>query len=415
MNAEIVTLVPEKDPPAISRPVTGGETEERIRDLMEQSGIQVLSTRRVVQESRLLEQILTESTTHFDLVLVLDTSKENGEKLMRKVLAQVSGRGLVLEENLLEHLRNLYRARGDALPRDIESRALLPKNAHWISPKNGVRPGVWMNLKGKYLLVLPDEIHEAEQMWGRAQSAWFGKSRGTEYHTRSLPLRFVGRAPSRIESSLHEAAEGAKLSVFSEGCVCSATISLEGKNLERVQQELEKTRKRVLDNLGEECFTEGEETLEAVVGRLLIENSRSIAIAESCTGGLITSLLVEVPGISSVLDRGIVTYSNEAKTALLGVPEEVIMTHGAVSRVAARAMASGIRDSSGTEIGLAVTGIAGPGGGTPEKPVGTVFIGLSTPEGNEVMEYHFRGNRKTIRMQSAQMALDRVRRYLLRL
>jgi nicotinamide-nucleotide amidase len=415
MNAEIVTLVSEGDPPAISRPVTGGETEKRIRDLMEQSGIQVLSTRRVVQESWLLEQILAESATLFDLVLVLDASKESGEKLMRKILAQISGRGLVLEENLLRNLRNLYQSKGDTLPRDIESRALLPKNAHWIPPKNGVRPGVWMDIKGKYLLVLPDEIREAEQMWAWAQSAWFGKSRGAEYHTRSLPLRFVGRAPSRIESSLHEAAEGAKLSVFSEGCVCSATISVEGKNLERVQQELERIRKRVLGHLEEEFFAEGEETLEAVVGRLLIENSRSISIAESCTGGLITSLLVEVPEISSVLDRGVITYSNEAKTALLGVPEEVIMAHGAVSRVVARAMASGVRDSSGTEIGLAVTGIAGPGGGTPEKPVGTVFIGISTPEGNEVMEYHFQGDRQTIRMQSAQMALDRVRRYLLRL
>jgi nicotinamide-nucleotide amidase len=149
-----------------------------------------------------------------------------------------------------------------------------------------------------------------------------------------------------------------------------------------------------------------------VVGRLLIEQSQSIAIAESCTGGLITTMLVEIPGISSVLDRGVVTYSNTAKTDLLGVSKSVIKTQGAVSRVTARTMAMGIRKRAGTDIGLAVTGIAGPSGGTPEKPVGTVFIGLATSEGNEVTEYHFKGDRKAVRVMSAQMALDRVRRYL---
>jgi nicotinamide-nucleotide amidase len=170
---------------------------------------------------------------------------------------------------------------------------------------------------------------------------------------------------------------------------------------------------RLKGELGADFLCEGEESLHELVANLLIDKSRTIALAESCTGGLITSLLVEVPGISAVLERGVVTYSNKAKKTLLGVPEKVVRENGAVSRITALKMATGIRSKAGTDIGVAVTGIAGPSGGSDEKPVGTVFIGLATPDGNEVHEYHFGGERSEIRLQSAQMALDRVRRYLL--
>ncbi len=141
------------------------------------------------------------------------------------------------------------------------------------------------------------------------------------------------------------------------------------------------------------------------VGSLLLERARTIALAESCTGGLITSHLVDVPGISSVLERGVVTYSNASKTDLLGVPAELIEGQGAVSRETAHAMASGIRDRAGTDIGLAVTGIAGPSGGTTEKPVGTVFIALATAERVDVVPCCFSGDRRSIREQSAAKAL----------
>lgn len=148
------------------------------------------------------------------------------------------------------------------------------------------------------------------------------------------------------------------------------------------------------------------------VGRLLLERAQTIALAESCTGGLITSLLVDVPGISSVLERGVVTYSNASKTDLLGVPAELIERQGAVSRETARAMAAGIRCRSGTDIGLAVTGIAGPSGGTAEKPVGTVFIALAAAGGTEVVPCHFSGDRKSVREQSAKTALEILRKHL---
>jgi nicotinamide-nucleotide amidase len=345
--------------------------------------------------------------------MVLDTSAEEGEQNLRKVLAQVSGSSLVLTEDYLQDLRNYYRDRGVALPKDIDRRALIPKDARWIPPQTGVRPGIWIEVKGKHLVVLPGDAREVEQMWDRTLRGWIGNLRGLAAHSRFLTVRFLGRSTSRIESTLRQSLSGAPMSFHVDGCLCQASFHLEGPDPQRLDRELERYRARIVGDLKQDFLGEGEEPLQALVGRLLMEKSNSIAIAESCTGGLITAWLVEVPGISSVLDRGVVTYSNRAKTDLLAVPEEVFQAHGAVSRVAARTMATGIRSRAGTDLGLSVTGIAGPSGGTPDKPVGTVFIGLATPEGNEVTEYHFKGDRKKIRFQSAQMALDRVRRYLL--
>ncbi len=144
-------------------------------------------------------------------------------------------------------------------------------------------------------------------------------------------------------------------------------------------------------------------------GLLLLDKGKTIALAESCTGGLITAQLVDVPGISAVLERGVVTYSNRSKTDLLGVPAGLIDRQGAVSRETARAMAVGIRERAGTDIGLAVTGIAGPSGGTTEKPVGTVFIAIAGAGGTEVIPCRFSGDRRSIREQSAAKALTVLR------
>jgi len=147
-------------------------------------------------------------------------------------------------------------------------------------------------------------------------------------------------------------------------------------------------------------------------GRLLLDQGKTIALAESCTGGLITAQLVDVPGISAALERGVVTYSNRSKTDLLGVPAGLIERQGAVSSETASAMAAGVRERAGTDIGLAVTGIAGPSGGTPEKPVGTVFVALAEAGGVEVFECHFKGDRRTIREESAAKALETLRDFL---
>lgn len=146
--------------------------------------------------------------------------------------------------------------------------------------------------------------------------------------------------------------------------------------------------------------------IEKEIGKLLMERSWLIAVAESCTGGLISHRLTNVPRASNYFERGVVVYSNRAKIEMLGVPLEIIQQHGAVSEETALAMAEGVRNQAGVEVGLAVTGIAGPAGGTEEKPVGTVFIALSSSEGNICKKFLFQGNRLEIKDQTSQRALE---------
>ncbi len=412
MIAEIVTLTHDDTAAAEPELFDGSGARARMKDLLEQAGFQVYSERWLSGDERMIEAALIASAGLFDLVVVLDRPSPGGEKMLRKLLAQVSGSGLQLAEDLLADLKSYYRKQGLEIPKDIDKQALLPRKVSWIPPVNGIRPGFMTVLKGKHFVVLPDDLREAEQMWHPSITSLIRQGRGLAVHSLSRRFRFVGLSADPIVPAIQEARKPVKISFSRDGCIATVTLFMQGEDPAVLERELERVGNCVIGDLGGDFICEGDESLHELVGKLLIGQSRSIALAESCTGGLITSLLVEVSGISSVLERGVVTYSNEAKTTLLGVPEEVIRENGAVSRITALKMAIGIRENAGTDLGLAVTGIAGPTGGTSEKPVGTVFIGLATPGGNEVHEYHFQGDRKAIRLQGAQMALDRVRRYL---
>jgi nicotinamide-nucleotide amidase len=169
----------------------------------------------------------------------------------------------------------------------------------------------------------------------------------------------------------------------------------------------------VLGALGGDCYGKDEETLEAVVGHLLRDRRLTLSVAESCTGGLLGHRITNVPGSSVYFERGVVVYSYRAKEELLGIPSQLLAAHGAVSAPVAEAMARGIREMSGSHLALAITGVAGPDGGTPAKPVGTVFIGLASSDGARSHHFLFSGNRESIKWQSSQQALDLLRRHLL--
>ena len=161
-------------------------------------------------------------------------------------------------------------------------------------------------------------------------------------------------------------------------------------------------------------FCTDEDTMEEVAGNLLRKAKATNAVAESCTGGLIGHRLTNIPGSSDYVERVVVVYSNQAKIDLLKVPEEVILAHGAVSEPTARLMAEGIKKVAGTTLGLSTTGVAGPAGGSPEKPVGTVFISLTDGKETVTKEYHFPGDRQQIKLMTSEVALNRIRQYLLR-
>jgi len=193
-------------------------------------------------------------------------------------------------------------------------------------------------------------------------------------------------------------------------------VPREGEVLVRLRaeaHEIGELEAGLLGALGEDCYGKDPETLEAVVGRLLRDRQLTLSVAESCTGGLLGHRITNVSGSSVYFERGVVVYSYRAKEELLGVPTELLAAHGAVSAPVVESMARGIRERSGTHLALAITGVAGPDGGTPAKPVGTVFIGLASSAGARSHRFLFSGNRESIKWQSSQQALDLLRRHLL--
>jgi len=190
------------------------------------------------------------------------------------------------------------------------------------------------------------------------------------------------------------------------------TLSLRGDDPSNAAGDLDIMEREIRSRVGSFVFATGDQTLEGVVGELLLQKKLTLSVAESCTGGLIGNLLTNVPGSSAYFLGGAVVYSNQAKMDLLGVSKQTLDTYGAVSDAAAREMAEGVRGALKADLGLSVTGIAGPEGGTPEKPVGTVHIGLASGEKAFSGKYRFWGNREQNKLNSAMMALDWVRRYL---
>jgi nicotinamide-nucleotide amidase len=190
-------------------------------------------------------------------------------------------------------------------------------------------------------------------------------------------------------------------------------ITVNGRFLEEVEKTLQELEKIIREKLEGRVFAADQETLEEIVGNLLRSSRATLAVAESCTGGLITHRLTNIPGSSDYFDRGVVVYSNRAKVELLKIPEELLATAGAVSAPVAEKMAESVRQISQSTLGLGITGIAGPGGGSEEKPVGLVFIALASPQGTASAKYQFWGDREQIKIISAHTAIDWVRRFFL--
>ncbi len=336
--------------------------------------------------------------------------------IVRRTLARVAGVRLVLSEPMRAALEEAARRRDRPLPRRDDRLALLPHGAGlWTAP--GVEPAWALEVSGRAFVVLPRgggaELALAQQLTAFARAQLGG--RGLAVRT----LRVTGPSLAEVEERL-----AAWLGRVAGDAVEVTTLAAEGEVWVRLRgrgvtsgaaaEAVGAAEGELAALLGEDCYGRDDETLERVVGALLVDRKMTVAVAESCTGGLLGHRLTSVPGSSRYFERGVMVYSNRAKEELLGVPAEVLRVHGAVSGPCAEAMAAGMRRAGGTDCALAVTGIAGPDGGTPAKPVGTVFIGIAVGAHVRAERLHFAGDRAAVKWQSAQAALDLLRRRLLR-
>jgi nicotinamide-nucleotide amidase len=373
-------------------------------------GVAVESRTLVDEDEAALERALTPATTL--TVLLAGPGGSTGD-VVRRVLARATGTRLVLNERMLAALEAQHRRRDRPLPRRDERLALLPQGALvWTDGE----PAWALETDAAAWVVLPRGGLGTATTDSLIDFARARLGRGGAVAARTLRTAGVALADveTRLAAWLGPGDAGGDVVVTAVPTDGEVWVRLRarGATPEAAAETLAKAERDVTHALGADCYGRDGDSLEQVVGRQLVARGLMLAVAESCTGGLVGHRLTGIAGSSAFFERGVVVYSNRAKEELLGVPEEILRVHGAVSRPCAEAMVRGICERSGARCGLSITGIAGPDGGTPTKPVGTVFIGVAVPGALEALHFRFAGSRAAVKWQSSQVALDMLRRRL---
>ena len=331
------------------------------------------------------------------------------DDLTREAAAEAAGAELVLHPPSLEHIRKIFSVRGLVMPESNSKQATYPAGGDILPNANGTAAGLRATIGAADVFVLPGVPSEMKQMFTDEVVPRLPKCEGA-IAVRMLQCFWMS------ESIIAEKLTGEinldgnpKVGLLATGGVISVKFTACAETREAALALIDPPLETARRLLGEPVFGEDTDTLERVVARLLGEQGKTIALAESCTGGLVANWLTNVPGISEHFLQGLVTYSNESKTRLLGVPEALFDKVGAVSEEVARLMAENVRERAGTDVGVGISGIAGPDGGTPEKPVGTVHVAVATAGGTVHRALALRGVREVIKDRAAKHALNLVR------
>jgi nicotinamide-nucleotide amidase len=337
----------------------------------------------------------------------------------REVFAAALGRGLVFDAAILARIRERFGRRGLSVPPSNRKQCYVIEGAEVLENPNGTAPGLWIETPRRRIALLPGPPRELEPMFeSQVRPRLAAVASGRRLIGRVLRLTGLGESDmeSRIKSVYGAIPPGVGIITLACPGDLSIHLTYEGRaGPAEAEAVLDGVQRRLEGRLRPWVYSRGGQSLEAVVGGLLRSRGRTLACAESCTGGLLGHRLTNIPGSSDYFLESAVTYSNQAKTVRLGVPPNLIARHGAVSAPVARAMAAGIKEASGADYGLAVTGIAGPAGGTPRKPVGLVYIGLAHERGVSLDRNLFWGGRETVKFLSSQRALDILRKRLIKL
>ncbi len=411
MKVEIIT---------IGNEITSGEIVDTNAAFMAGelagAGLEVIFITTTGDDSWRIEDALHRAQDRAEAVIVTGGLGPTKDDITAVSAAKALGLHLVVNKEVLDGLRKRFSGMGMEMPVSNEKQAFFPQQSEIIPNPLGTACGFAVRRPGKIFIFLPGVPRELEYLFRENVIPLLQKERKDRVLVRSATLKVFGYTESAIADLLKDidpakfSASLAYLPRFPENHV---KITVKGISAEDVEGRLIELDGIIREKLGGRVIAAGRETLEEMVGSLLMSNQATLAVAESCTGGLIGHRLTQVPGSSAYFERGVVVYSNAAKAQMLGVPESLIAARGAVSAEVAEKMAEGVRRAGSTTLGLAVTGIAGPDGGSEEKPVGTVFIALSGPEGTVSKGYRFFGDRDRIKTISAYTAIDWVRRYFL--
>ncbi|MFP4083062.1 MAG: competence/damage-inducible protein A [Candidatus Aminicenantes bacterium] len=384
----------------------------RLNDL----GIEVSYKTVVGDDWDNLTGFIKESLSRADVVIIMGGLGPTEDDRTREAVAGVLHKKLVFKPQVLKKIEQRFKRRNLSMPAVNRKQAYIMEGAEILENRCGTAPGLWVETDSQIIILFPGPPHELKPMFEKF--AWPRLQKLKTQHTARRILKTTGLTESEIESIIspfYPEDPSLKLTTLAyPGQIEIHLFSRSAQTQDEAERNLNQLQKSIQEKLKDHVFSEQGEELEEVVGRLLRIHKKNLAVAESCTGGLLAHRLTNVPGSSDYFIQGVVAYSNQAKMKVLDVPPDIIEKHGAVSKQVAQAMAEGVRKKSCSHLGVGITGIAGPAGGTPAKPVGMVFVALAWDDGVKVSENLFLGPRKAVKFQSTQKGLDMVRRYFIK-
>ncbi|ACM60086.1 nicotinamide-nucleotide amidase [Caldicellulosiruptor bescii] len=361
-----------------------------------------------------LKMAIDIATKRSDVLIFTGGLGPTSDDITKEAVADYFGLTLVLDEDILRRIESFFERRQVKMPQINKKQAYVPEGAKVLHNKNGTAPGLIIEKDGKIAILLPGPPFEMQPMFEEEVLPYLEKFSKQKIYSRVL--KFIGIGESSIEEALKDlilSQTDPTMALYAKPFEVELRITTKKESEELAKSLLQSMEYRIRERLGEYIYGVDRQLLEEVVIGLLTEKKLKVSVAESCTGGLICNKLTNVPGASEVFDRGFIVYSNEAKMKLLGVPEQVLKEHGAVSSQTARFMAQGALSNSLSDIALSVTGIAGPGGGSETKPVGLVYIGIATKDNVESFEFRFSGDRLRIKEMTSKAALNILRKKII--
>ena len=378
-------------------------------------GIEVRFKTVVGDDRERLARVLRAALDRSNLIILTGGLGPTEDDVNREVVAEALARPLREVAAVRKSLEERFARLGRAMSPNNARQALVPEGAEWLENKKGTAPGLWIEEDGVRILLLPGPPHEMEAMFESACLPRLARL-STGERLLSRVYKVVGLPESEVDqriAPIYKAYTSVATTILAVAGAIEIHLRARAAHEDEAEALLTELGDKVELALGDHVFSTRGESLEQIVAMYLNMKQKSVAVAESCTGGLLSERLTRVPGSSGYFLGGVVCYSNDLKTKLAGVPPALLETHGAVSKPVAQALAEGIRNRSGADIGIGITGVAGPSGGTPEKPVGLVYISLADERGTQVREFRFPGDRERIRHWATQAALELIRRRMM--
>ena len=386
-----------------------------LTDQLNRLGIEVKLKTVVGDDDSRLEEAIKDAVKRSKVVITTGGLGPTEDDITRKVAARALGRRLFLDEVVLEEIRTRFQTFGVTMPERNSRQAMVIDGAEVLPNPNGTAPGLLLDQDGTAVALLPGPPKEMRPMFENYIQPRLAEKAGNLRVLRRV-LRVAGMGESAVDEKIapiYTRYENPQTTILFNQSEIEVQLTARGRTEADAEALLDKLSEELEERLGHSIFAFRGEKMEEIVGLRLSVSGYTLAVAESCTGGLIAQRLTDVPGSSKYFIESVVAYSNEAKTRTLGVEPALLLEHGAVSAQVAEAMAEGMRRRAGTDFGLSVTGIAGPSGGTEEKPVGLVFIALASEALTEHRKFKLPGDRQLIRWRASQAALDLLRRRLI--